>query len=333
VSGQARSGRRRPRLDERERGRERAIGELGLDAVAEAHGGGTESIDEGAVCVPECFTYGFGGGMNQGGGTGVRGGRRAVGILLEDATSAQDGGLAGSFSVGFHRALLVLHELSHESPILIGRLVGKGGELAEMNGVDPFGPQRVGSVATPASFKLRGPIEPDATKRRSADEGGSRRGPGPTVSPVHEPFLQTLAQNVSQASRLAVTISDDDGAVAAGPERAPPPMTASDLLGDIGEDVLHESGKLVSVVDTEECVHMVAQDGEGEDTDAVEFLGTSDDPEDEVIGGWIRAKQEPASDRSGSHFDHRTRGDVPERTWHSTCIGPLPPSVAESTAP
>src|SRR5262245_20213805 len=56
--------------------------------------------------------------------------------------------------------------------------------------------------------------------------------------------------------------------------------------------------------------------GEGEDADAVELLCASEDAEYEVVGGRIRREQEPASDSSGGHLDHRVRRHIAKGTWH-----------------
>ena len=76
-------------------------------------------------------------------------------------------------------------------------------------------------------------------------------------------------------------------------------MVTADLLGDVGQRVLHERRELRGVVDAEEGVKVIAHDRYRENTDAEQVLGAAQDPDDQVIRGRVRAQEKPASSSPG----------------------------------
>jgi hypothetical protein len=206
--------------------------------------------------------------------------------------------------------------LGNEGPILHSGAVRECGELREVNLVDVLSPAWVGLRAATSSLELGRAVVPDAMEGSSAHQSGSGRSTWPAVGPVDEAFFESLAKDVPKAARLAFRVGHHNGPVTPGPEGALPSVMLSDLLRDVGQDMLHEPCKLGGMVDAEQGVHVIAHDGEGVDADAVEVLGASHDPEYKVIRGGIRPEKEPASYGAGSDLDDGSRGDVTERTWH-----------------
>jgi hypothetical protein len=85
--------------------------------------------------------------------------------------------------------------------------------------------------------------------KRSPAGGGLERGnAGPTIRPIDQPFFEPLAKHVPQARDLTLSIGDNDCAIAPRPEGTGPMVVPTDLLGDVGQEVLHETSKLRSVV-------------------------------------------------------------------------------------
>ena len=76
----------------------------------------------------------------------------------------------------------------------------------------------------------------------------------------------------------------------------------ADLPGNVRQTVLHEPGQLGRMIDAEECMQMIAQDCQGEDSDTEQVLRASEDAENEVIGSWIRTEKKPASDSANGNL-------------------------------
>jgi hypothetical protein len=81
-------------------------------------------------------------------------------------------------------------------------------------------------------------------------------------------------------------------------------MMAPDLLGDVGEQVLHESRQLRGLFDTNQHVEMIAHDRDGKEADAIEFLRTPKNTEKKLIRGRTWSKKKSTSDRARCHLYH-----------------------------
>jgi hypothetical protein len=62
---------------------------------------------------------------------------------------------------------------------------------------------------------------------------------------------------------------------------------------------------------------MGAQEHEGMDGHAVEFLGLADDAEDDLGELWRGLEQEPALQGAGGDFDEGVFGNETEGSWHA----------------
>jgi hypothetical protein len=127
---------------------------------------------------------------------------------------------------------------------------------------------------------------------------------GPFLETFDEPFLTTVAKDVSQALGLGLVLgADQDRLVSPSEDLLPPAGEPADLPGELGVEVPHESGELPGVVNLQDQVEVIGQEREGADPHRVERLCPGERPEDDRVEHRSWAEQEAAVERPAGHLD------------------------------
>src|SRR6185369_6023449 len=88
--------------------------------------------------------------------------------------------------------------------------------------------------------------------------------------------------------------------------------------GEVGGEVAHEFGELLSVVDPGQKMHMVRRDDVAEEPDVVEALGAAEDAEGDVIEGVAGGEEEAALDGPAGDLDQGAAfWDESDRSGHT----------------
>jgi len=97
-------------------------------------------------------------------------------------------------------------------------------------------------------------------------------------------------------------------------------MVTPNRLCDVCERVLHEGGQLTGMVDSDERVQMVTHDGHSKDTNSVQVLSATKDPNHEVIRRRIRAEEISTPDGASCNLNNRACRNEPKRSRHDNKV-------------
>ena len=144
------------------------------------------------------------------------------------------------------------------------------------------------------------------------DQGLGGMHAGPLAHLFHQVLLDPLRQDVLQALDLGGFFVGDDGHVVAVLEdRSSPAGQPVDLASQLGLEVPHEAGDLLSVVDDQEEVEMGGEHRDGRDGHLVEPLGPSQDTQEDVVERGSRAEEVASLDGAvGDGDEGAGLGDV-----------------------
>ena len=155
-----------------------------------------------------------------------------------------------------------------------------------------------------AGTKLLGPIDPDALKARSRKQGRGGACAWPMPGRGDEAFFAALFEQISQTSDLGFgLVAGDDVGVAAAPDLLLPAVEASDLSGDLGIDVAHETGELLDASGPEEEMAVVRQVDQTADPHVVALLEASQSPDDDRVEPWTWPQEESPMDHPAGDLD------------------------------
>ena len=170
-------------------------------------------------------------------------------------------------------------------------------------------------VLSPAAGGVRlGLVEPVALHGLAGQEGLRAVHSRPIRDSLHESLLDPVREDVFQPLNLGAFFgADHDGLVPPRPDLVAPVDEAPDFARQVGVDVAHEAGELEGIVHIEGEVEMVRDECVRTDADRVLPLGPSQDADDDVVDGRVRAKEETAVEGSAGDLDEGTAfGDEPE---------------------
>jgi hypothetical protein len=160
-------------------------------------------------------------------------------------------------------------------------------------------------------------IEPGALKLRTVAQCSSAVNAGPMMRPLDKALLDAVAEKIGEASDLRLLfVGDEDRSISPRPELLAPAMQPPDLTSDIPGHVVHEDGQLLRGVGRQQQVCVVAQDDNAMNPHSVPALGTTDNPDDEVVDSLARTQQEPSVQRTERDFDERVGRQEAEGASH-----------------
>jgi hypothetical protein len=129
----------------------------------------------------------------------------------------------------------------------------------------------------------------------------------PLIHCFHQILFDPVAEHVPESPDLGgFFITHDDCLVAPRPDLVAPADEATDLAGQIRVDVAHEAAELVSVVDVQEEVEVVAGQDVTTNPSRVLPLGSAENANDDLVEYRARAQEEAAVDGAGGHLDQGT---------------------------
>jgi hypothetical protein len=143
-----------------------------------------------------------------------------------------------------------------------------------------------------------GTVEPEPFQRLAFEQRPDGMHSGPVPRLVHEIFLNAVRQAVAQSLDLSSLLGADyDRLVASAEDLLLPAGQASDLPGQLGEEVAHESGELSGILGPEQEVHVVGDADQEADPDLVTALGPGEGPDEDLVELGTGAEQGTAMER------------------------------------
>lgn len=240
--------------------------------------------------------------MDEGARSPVAVGRSMMGVLREDRRHSENGlprdpAFLGSLPL----------DVGDQRPNFLPNLLGRRGAPAgQGRQSDDFAGSKLpeGGFFRPTSSVLESAIVPSPFEGLAMGEGVGTVNPGPIKRALHQKFLRTLGQKVTQAVHLGLLlVGNSDRFVPAAPELVLPADRAAHFPRDVRVDIPHEACELQPIADGEEKVVVVGEEGQSVDLDAEPPLRASQDAEDEVADLGRGFQEKPALEGLAGDFD------------------------------
>jgi hypothetical protein len=175
-----------------------------------------------------------------------------------------------------------------------------------------------GRFSSSPGIELPGPVVPSASQLGSFNEGSSAVDPRPLERASDKSFLAGLGEEIAKTSHLSrFFVADLNGSVSPSPELLPPAGESAGFFGEIGLEVLHETGELVRSLDAYEEMEVVGEKGPGEEYDAIAALSPTEDADQDLIDAGARSQEEsPVQSAAGQLEDRAAGRDIEQRSSH-----------------
>jgi hypothetical protein len=155
-----------------------------------------------------------------------------------------------------------------------------------------------------AGCVLLSPVEPESRRVFALDQRSRDVDSGPILRTCDETLFATIREEIPESRDLGIFLSaDDDGLVSPRPDLVLPFMETTDLSGDVGGHISHESREPVGGIDVEQKVEVIRGEHVPADAHLVQTLGSPEDADDDLVEHGGRPKEETALEGPAGDLD------------------------------